>query len=108
MYKIIIRSLYNRELNVAAQPKTILQHIQEAYIDWMHTCGAKGRCTTCRVVVQEGAENLAMPTVAEMRYRDKNMLLTNERLSCQAIVLGDITLVVPRDCRLPQLKYSDN
>ena len=108
MYKIIIRSLDNKELEVVAFPKTILNHIQAAYLDWMHTCGGKGRCTTCRVIVDQGIENLSPPTEAELRYKEKNMLLDLERLSCQAIVMGDIEVTVPNDCKLPHLKYSDD
>lgn len=108
MPKIIIRSLYNKELTVQNEGLTILRHIQDAYIDWMHTCGGKGRCTTCRVEVIRGFEDLQHLTAAEERYKEKGLLKEGERLSCQAVVLGNIEIAVPADCKLPHIKYSDD
>jgi len=107
MPEIIIRSLENKVLKVEQPPKTLLWHIQQAYIDWMHTCGAKGRCTTCRVIVLDGSENFSQLTAAELKYAEKSLLKTNERLACQAEVMGDVQVAVPTDCRLPHVAYSD-
>lgn len=107
MPEIIIRSLSNRKLKVEQPNKTLLWHIQQAFLDWMHTCGAKGRCTTCKVIILEGAENLGEHTAAELRYAEKALLKTNERLACQVIVNGTVELAVPMDCRLPHVHYSD-
>ena len=41
----------------------------------MHACGAKGRCTTCRLQVLAGQENLSPLTAAELRYRAAGRLL---------------------------------
>ncbi len=46
--------------------------LQAAGHDWMHACGAKGRCTTCRIVLVSGADALTPPTAAELRYRAAN------------------------------------
>ena len=42
----------------------LLAAVQAAAYDWMHACGAKGRCTTCRVRVRAGMENLGPLTEA--------------------------------------------
>jgi len=55
----------------------------------------------------EGANHLAPLTKAEERYREQNLLQLNERLACQAIVLEDIVISVPDDCKLPHLDYSE-
>jgi ferredoxin, 2Fe-2S len=107
MPEIIIRSLENKVLKVEQPPKTLLWHIQQAYLDWMHTCGAKGRCTTCRVIVLDGSENFSQLTAAELKYAEKSLLKVNERLACQANVLGNVVVAVPIDCRLPHVDYSD-
>ncbi len=46
-------------------------------------CGGIGLCTTCRVIVLEGAENLSRLTREEKDFRARNLLKENERLACQ-------------------------
>jgi 2Fe-2S ferredoxin len=86
--------------------QTVLQALQASGTDWMHACGAKGRCTTCRVKVLSGMENLSPETAAELKYRAANRLLPDERLTCQCTVLqNEVTVKVPRQVQLPHLKY---
>ena len=66
--------------------RTVLAAIHAAGHAWWHACGAKGRCTTCRVRVLAGAEFLTPPTAPELRYRAAGRLLGTERLACQARV----------------------
>ncbi len=85
---------------------TLLAALQAAGHDWMHACGAKGRCTTCRVQVLSGAENLAPLTAAEERYRAAGRLLPTERLTCQArLPAGEATGRVPEATQLPHVQY---
>ena len=85
---------------------TLLAAIQAAGHDWMHACGAKGRCTTCRLQVQSGLENLTPPTDAEVRYRAAGRLLPHERLTCQArLPMGDVVGCVPEPTKLPHVRY---
>ena len=84
----------------------LLAALQAAGHDWMHACGAKGRCTTCRLQVCSGMENLGPLTAAELRYRAAGRLLDNERLACQAqLPTGDVTGRVPQETQLPHLRY---
>lgn len=84
----------------------LLAALQAAGHDWMHACGAKGRCTTCRLQVQAGLENLSPLTAAELRYRAAGRLLDNERLTCQAqLPAGNATGRVHAATQLPHLKY---
>jgi 2Fe-2S ferredoxin len=69
---------------------TLLSGIHAAGYDWWHACGAKGRCTTCRVQVLVGAEYLAPATEPELRYQAAGRLGLAERLACQAQVLPQI------------------
>ena len=87
--------------------QTVLQALQASGTDWMHACGAKGRCTTCRVKVLSGMENLSLETAAELKYRAAERLLPDERLTCQCTVLqNEVTVKVPRQVQLPHLKYN--
>ena len=86
---------------------TLLAALQAAGHDWMHACGAKGRCTTCRLQVLAGLENLSPPTAAELRYRAAGRLLASERLTCQAHLLaGEVVARVPEATQLPHVQYS--
>lgn len=87
----------------------LLAALQAASHDWMHACGAKGRCTTCRLQVSAGMENLSPLTTAEQRYRAAGRLQVNERLTCQAqLPAGDVTGRVPEATQLPHLRYLTN
>lgn len=85
---------------------TLLAALQAAGHDWMHACGAKGRCTTCRVRVLVGSAHLSPLTAAEERYRAAGRLLPTERLTCQAqLPAGDATGRVPQATKLPHVRY---
>lgn len=106
MAVIVIKNLAEKTLDVQDFSKTLLQHVQENGLDWMQACGGKGRCTTCKVVVVLGYENLEPKTTAELNYEGRGLLHDNERLSCQAKVNGNITIIVPQEAQLPHIKYS--
>ena len=106
MPKISITSL-KKEIFCTHGTQTVLSSIQENAIDWMHACGAKGRCTTCSMVVINGYENLSPQTKNERFYIDRAMIEPNVRLACQCTLLGDITISVPESGRLPHMKYFD-
>ncbi|MEQ9402466.1 MAG: 2Fe-2S iron-sulfur cluster-binding protein [Cyclobacteriaceae bacterium] len=75
--------------------------------DWMHACGAKGKCTTCKAMVMEGEEYLSSRTEVEEKYLEMQKLRTDERLTCQVSVYGDIRIRVPKQYQLPHLTYSE-
>ena len=106
MATIMIENLFKRVLEVTDLSKTLLFH--QNNLDWMHSCGGKGRCTTCKVIINRGLEHLQPLTRHEQRYRLGGDLKQQERLACQARITGDITLIVPKESQLPHLDYSDN
>jgi ferredoxin, 2Fe-2S len=106
MAVIVIKNLKEKTLEVQDFSKTILQHVQENGIDWMHACGGKGRCTTCKVTVVAGSGNLESKTRAELQYEKQGLLSDHERLACQARMMGDIIICVPDENKLPHLQYS--
>jgi 2Fe-2S ferredoxin len=86
----------------------LLAALQAFGYDWMHACGAKGRCTTCRVQVCAGLENLSPLTAAELRYRSAGRLQPDERLTCQAqLPIGNVTGRVPEATQLPHMRYVE-
>jgi serine/threonine protein kinase/ferredoxin/hemoglobin-like flavoprotein len=57
-----------------------------------HACGGHGKCTTCRVVVLEGAENLSPRTEREQVIARRKAWPETVRLACQARVLGPVSV----------------
>ena len=104
---IVIKNLSEKVIPVGDFSKTLLKHFQDNFQDWMHACGGKGRCTTCRAVVLKGIENFGELSQPEIRYRERGLLADNERLMCQSTIMGDVELRVPDDCKLPHLDYSE-
>jgi 2Fe-2S ferredoxin len=61
-----------------------------------HACGGNCACTTCHVIVKEGAKNLSeMEDDEADRVETAADVQLNSRLGCQAIVKGDITVEIP-------------
>ena len=75
-----------------------------------HVCSGRGRCGTCRVRVESGAEQLSPMSEAERATLAKVGASAAERLACQALVSGTgvtVTRVMPpyadaSAARLPQ------
>jgi 2Fe-2S ferredoxin len=107
MASIMIENLSKKTLQVSDLTKTLLQHFHDNQVDWMHACGAKGRCTTCKVIIKEGQGNFNPPTKAEQIYRQLGALNSLERLACQAKISGNVIINVPKEYQLPHLRYSD-
>jgi ferredoxin, 2Fe-2S len=105
--KITIENLGRKQLEVTDTSKTALQHFQDNFVDWMHACGAKGRCTTCKFIVTIGETHLSVPSAAEAKYRREGLLNKNERLACQVMVQGDIHIMVPEEGKMPHIMYSE-
>ena len=110
MPKITISNLSGKVVDFKvnnATPQSVLAILQDNFIDWMHACGGKGRCTTCRFNIVKGASVLAPATDAEQTFIEAGKILNSQRMACQATVLGDIEIEVPEKCKLPGVTYSN-
>lgn len=108
MAKIVIYNLDERSISIESTTRPLLWHLQEHRIDWMHACGGKGRCTTCKVEIVGDQSHAGPLTQPEMKYRSSGGLSANERLACQMTVHGDLTVRVPDETKLPHIRYSDD
>jgi ferredoxin, 2Fe-2S len=106
MPRIVIVNWSEKKLDVTDLSKTLLRHFHDHGLDWMHACGGKGRCTTCKARIVMGYENLEPLTPAEQKYRQLGALAENERLSCQTRLTADISLKVPEEYKLPHIRYD--
>jgi len=108
MMKIIIENLDNHEIIFEDSGRKVIELIHENYIDWMHACGKKGRCTTCKMIVRSGMENLTPLNEREQFFRERGRLNEDERLSCQAkIETGELHIRVAEQNKFPHMVYSD-
>ena len=62
---------------------TLLEISRAAGVPHASICGGRGRCTTCRVLVIEGAETLPPPNPAEVAALDRIEAPPGVRLACQ-------------------------
>ena len=106
MVKIVIENLGQKEVVVTDFNKSVLQHLHGHFIDWMHACGGKGRCTTCKMKVIQGGEHLTGVTPDEKKYAREGQLQKDERLACQVRVKGTLVIRVPEESKLPHVNYT--
>ncbi len=75
---------------------TLLEAAKALGFPLNHDCGGNASCTTCRVEVQTGGENLSEIDFDEQDLLDREALTEPwHRLGCQARVLGDVVVRVP-------------
>lgn len=72
----------NRTVQIAGE-ETLLQLALTAQIPIFHECGGMGSCTTCRVLVLNGAAELPARNAVEQEMAEMKGFAENERLSCQ-------------------------
>ena len=79
------------------RPGSLLDIALANDIELEHNCGGSCACTTCHVIVREGAENLSeMAEDEEDRLDMAEGLTIHSRLGCQAVVQGDVVVEVPQ------------
>jgi len=66
--------------------QTILDASLANGIPHYHACGGLGKCTTCRVLVTDGKENLSAYSERERILRETVPIPANVRLACQTYV----------------------
>lgn len=76
----------------AETSETILHASLRAGIPHTHACGGKARCSTCRVVIEEGLEHCCSRNAKEQRLADRLHFASEIRLACQTTVSGDVRL----------------
>jgi adenylate cyclase len=79
------------ELNVEDE-QTILNASLAAGINHTHVCGGNARCSTCRVVILEGVENVNPRNEKETTLATRLGFDPSIRLACQSTVKGHIRL----------------
>jgi 2Fe-2S ferredoxin len=82
---------------------SILEAAMEHGIPLYHTCGGNASCSTCRVLVLKGEENLSPIESAEAQVLDAFDLTPPHRLGCQALILkGGVSVEIPERQKAPR------
>ncbi|HMJ46034.1 MAG TPA: adenylate/guanylate cyclase domain-containing protein, partial [Ferruginibacter sp.] len=81
-----------KTINIS-EGQSILSASLDAGIPHFHACGGNGKCSTCRVLILEGLENLSAINKKEAFLRSKIPFPQRVRLACQSFIeKGDITI----------------
>jgi 2Fe-2S ferredoxin len=76
--------------------RSILEAAEALGFPLPHDCGGNASCTTCRVEVISGGDNLSEIDFDEQDLLDReNLTERYHRLGCQAKILGDVVVRVP-------------
>lgn len=89
---IIVYRGDDRSVSVADPGMTILGVSLAHKIPHLRECGGNGRCTTCRVRIHDGIENVLPRTQLEADVADARRWDRYTRLACQTRVSGDVTI----------------
>lgn len=106
MPNVVIANLQSKSIHCEGKRERLLD-ILLSETDYMHACGGKGKCTSCKAKIISGMDQITERTVSEEQYLKLNKLRSDERLTCQTQVFGDIILNVPKETQLPHLTYSE-
>jgi class 3 adenylate cyclase/hemoglobin-like flavoprotein len=82
----------DKAMPVADPTMTILDVSIAHKIPHVRVCGGHGRCTTCRVRIYDGIQNISARTPREVAVADALRWDEFTRLACQTRVSGDVSL----------------
>ena len=86
--KVVTFTPLGREAD-AKTDESILDVARRAGVPLGNSCGGVGVCTRCKVRVLSGAPNLSPATSIERRFGAPRGFAEDERMACQAVVLGN-------------------
>lgn len=72
---------------------TVLETLRANRIPHASVCGGRARCTTCRILVTKGLENLPEPVGLEAKALARIGAMAGMRLACQIHPTADISVV---------------
>jgi adenylate cyclase len=82
--------LPDNQKKIAKENQTILEVAQQLNIPLTHVCMGNARCSTCRILIVEGIENVSPRSESEQDIAIQMGFSSNIRLACQSKIIGDI------------------
>ena len=87
------RITYQDEAVIEVDTVTPILHASLQHgIPHTHVCGGNARCSTCRVLILDGLENLCPRNEKEQKLSLRRNFSSNVRLACQTTLQGDVVL----------------
>lgn len=81
----------NQAIDIASS-ETLLDAMIDAEIPITYACGGHAHCSTCRVMILEGAKHCSPLTPAEEELAKSLQFPVHIRLACQTTVTGDVSI----------------
>jgi uncharacterized 2Fe-2S/4Fe-4S cluster protein (DUF4445 family) len=81
------------------EQKTLQEAARELGITIESLCGGKHRCGKCKVIVENGRENLSLLEEDERKLLTSEEIAANYRLSCVVKVRGEVSVFIPKESR---------
>lgn len=111
MEKFNIHYLPDNKIVEGEIGNTILQISLKNYIPHIHVCYGEAQCSTCRIEVLEGLENLSPRNSLEETMAKRKGWDEKIRLACQTIPKGNIKIrrlvLDDYDAQIAQIEHSD-
>lgn len=79
----------------------LLQAAVDSGVKIRHTCGGQATCGTCRVLIEEGLDNLTPVVRREIDLLGEERLEKGYRLACQSKVKGPVKAQIPNWLHIP-------
>jgi 2Fe-2S ferredoxin len=73
-----------------SQGDNLMQSLLKNQVPVASSCNGDGVCAKCKVIIVSGKENLSLQNEVEIQLREKFQLRSDQRVSCQTQVLGDV------------------
>jgi adenylate cyclase len=84
---------YHGRVNVPVRPgMTVLEALRAARVPHASVCGGRGRCSTCRIHIDEGADKQPPPLENEQRVLRRISAPASVRLACQLRPQADLAV----------------
>jgi len=81
-----------REIEIEAGDRTLLEATREAGLPIASACGENGACARCGLEIVAGADALEDETDREVRIKERNRVDHELRLACRVRPSGDVTV----------------
>jgi len=78
---------------------TVLDAAKVVGVDLTSICGGKGVCGKCRIIVEQGMDNVGSITNVERKLLRETEISSGYRLACQTVVLGPLVIRIPEESR---------
>lgn len=79
-----------------AEGKNLLAALRETDTYVKSSCGGHATCTDCIIKIVSGEDNLTPPPFEELKLLGNVFHITKERLACQTMITGDVTIDISK------------